>query len=166
MWRVEIAAGIGGEISDAGLVPAADASVRYRPDASGFGASAFILFALPETREVGAGSVSSFRWPLGVGALGRFASGGFALEGEAGPMLGLLHLEGKDFATPDDATDAQGGLYAALRVGAANGKLRPFAGAKLLTWFGKVTAEASLPEAEVDLPVTEGVLFVGLGFVP
>jgi hypothetical protein len=81
-------------------------------------------------------------------------------------MLGLLHLEGEDFASPDDATDAQGGLYAALRVGAASGKLRPFASAKLLTWLGKATAQARLPDAEVDLPVTEGVLFVGLGFVP
>jgi hypothetical protein len=165
-WRFEVAAGIGGEVSDAGLVVAGDVSVRYRPETSGFGVSAFALVAAAETREIGAGSVSSFRWPLGAGALGRLVGNGVSFELEAGPMLGLLHLEGEDFASPDDATDAQGGLYAALRVGAASGKLRPFASAKLLTWLGKATAQARLPDAEVDLPVTEGVLFVGLGFVP
>ncbi|HEX6766813.1 MAG TPA: hypothetical protein VF103_15065 [Polyangiaceae bacterium] len=164
--RFEVALGIGGELSDAGLVPATEAGVRYRPEASGFGASAFVLVAAPETREIGAGSVSSFRWPLGVGATGRLVRAGLSLELEGGAMLGLLRLEGDGFASNGDATDAQGGLYGTLRVGAASGKLRPFVAAKLLTWLGKATAEASLPDAEVDLPVVEGVLLVGLGFVP
>jgi hypothetical protein len=91
---------------------------------------------------------------------------GLSFELEAGPMLGLLRLEGDGFASNADATDAQGGLYGGLRVGAASGRLRPFAAAKLLTWLGKATAQASLPDAEIDLPVLEGVLLVGLGFVP
>jgi hypothetical protein len=164
--RFEVALGIGGELSDAGLVPAAEAGVRYRPEASGLGASAFVLIAAPETREIGAGSVSSFRWPLGAGAVGRLTRGDLSLELEGGAMFGLLRIEGNGFASNDAATDAQGGLYGTLRVGAASGKLRPFAGAKLLTWLGKATAQASLPDAEVDLPVLEGVLLVGLGFVP
>jgi hypothetical protein len=165
-WIVVPALALGVELSDAGVVPAADVSVRYARDESGFGLSAFALFALPEEREVGSGRVSSFRWPLGAGGLARLVRSGLALELEAGPMLGILHLEGEDFRTNDGATDVQGGLYGALRVGASSGVFRPFGAAKLLTWLGKATASATQPNAEVDLPVVEGVFLAGVGFAP
>lgn len=165
-WRFQPAGALGIELSDNGIVPAADVSVRYAPEASGFGISAFVLFAFPEERDVGTGRVSSFRWPLGVGGVARHEQSGVALELDAGGMLGILHVEGKDFTTNDEATDVQGGLYAALRVGASKGTLRPFGAAKLLTWLGKTTASATEPDAEVDLPVVEGVFVVGVGFAP
>jgi hypothetical protein len=165
-WRFQPAAALGIELSDAGIVPAADVSVRYAPEASGFGLSAFVLLALSEDRAVGSGKVSSFRWPLGVGGVARQERSGVALELDAGAMLGILHVEGEDFTTNDEATDVQGGLYAALRLGASTGTLRPFGAAKLLTWLGKATASASEPNAEVDLPVVEGVFVAGVGFAP
>jgi hypothetical protein len=166
-WRFEVALGVGGEISNAGLVPAGEISARYAPDTSGFGLSAFTLFAGPEEREVGGGHVTSFRWPLGVGGLARLTQGELAFDLGAGPMLGLLRVDGEGFtARNEGATDAQGGIHAALRVGARTGRWRPFATAKLLTWLGKATAQARSPDAEVDLPVTEGVLLVGFGLVP
>jgi len=155
---------VGGEISEVGLVPAGDASFRYAPEASGFGLSAFALVAGAETRALGTGQVSSFRWPLGAGGLARLAGDAVALELDAGAMLGLLHIEGEDFTTTDGATDVQGGGYASVRVVSSSGRLRPFAAAKLLMWLGKVTAQASLPASEVDLPAAEGVFLVGLGY--
>jgi hypothetical protein len=165
-WRFQPALGLGVELSDAGVVPAADVSVRYARDGSGFGLSAFALVVVAEERAVGSGRVTSFRWPLGLGGLARLERGGVAIELEAGPMLGILHLEGEDFSTNDDATDVQGGLHGALRVGASAGTLRPFGAAKLLTWLGKATASATEPDAEVDLPVVEGVFLLGVSFVP
>ena len=165
-WIFVPALALGVELSDAGVVPAADVSVRYARDESGFGISAFGLVALPEEREVGSGRVSSFRWPLGAGGLARLVRSGVALELEAGPMLGILHLEGEDFSANAGATDVQGGLHGALRVGASTGVLRPFGAAKLLTWLGNVTASATRPNAEVDLPVVEGVFLAGVGFTP
>jgi hypothetical protein len=35
-----------------------------------------------------------------------------------------------------------------------------------LTWLGTATATASEPDAEVDLPVVEGVFLLGVGFAP
>jgi hypothetical protein len=164
VWRFQMGLGVGGELSDAGLVPAADVSLRYAPDASGFGASAFALVAGPESRAIGSGRVSSFRWPLGAGGLARLESGAVALELDAGLMIGVLRVQGEGFAPNDAATDAQGGGYAGLRVGGASGRWRPFAAAKLLTWFGTATAQARVPDAEVDLPVAEGVFLVGAGY--
>jgi hypothetical protein len=143
-----------------------DVSVRYAPETSGFGAAAFLLIAGAEERALGNGRVSSFRWPLGVGVLARLAQGTVAFELDAGPMLGLLHLEGDGFATNGATTDVQGGIHAALVVGASSGRFRPFGGARLLTWLGAVTASADLPEAEVDLPSIEGVLLGGVRFAP
>jgi hypothetical protein len=163
-WRFHAALGAGVELSDAGLVPAADISFRYTPEASGFGASAFVLFAAAESRAIGTGSVSSFRWPLGAGGVARLESGPVAFELDAGLTLGVLHVQGEDFVTPDEATDFQGGAYAAARVGAGSGRWRPFAAAKLLTWFGTATAQARVPNAEVDLPAAEGVFLVGIGY--
>ena len=164
-WRFQAALGAGGEVSDAGLVPAADISFRYTTEASGFGASAFVLFAGAESRPIGSGSVSSFRWPLGAGGVARLESGAVAFELDAGFMLGLLDVQGVGFSTNDGATDTQGGAYAALRVGAESGRWRPFGAAKVLTWLGKATARASVPDAEVDLPAVEGVFLVGVGYV-
>jgi hypothetical protein len=111
--------------------------------------------------------VSSFRWPLGAGGVARLEQSGVALELEAGGMLGILHVQGKDFTTTNEgATGAQGGPYGALRVGASTGALRPFGAARLLTWLGTATATASEPDAEVDLPVVEGVFLLGVGFAP
>jgi hypothetical protein len=102
-----------------------------------------------------------------VNGVARLAGVGVALELDAGAMLGLLRIEGKEFTTKnDDATDVQGGVHASLRVSSTSGRLRPFAAAKLLTWLGKATARARLPEAEVDLPALEGVVLVGVGFAP
>jgi hypothetical protein len=164
-WRFQAALGVGGELSDAGLVPAADISFRYTPEESGFGASAFVLFAGAESRPIGSGSVSSFRWPLGAGGVARLESGAMAFELDAGFMLGLLDVQGEGFSTNDGATDAQGGGFATLRVGAGSGRWRPFGAAKVLTWFSKATARASVPDAEVDLPAVEGVFLVGVGYV-
>ena len=163
-WRFQPAVAAGGELSDAGLVPAADVSLRYAPEASGFGLSAFALLAGSEVREVGGGRVRSFRWPLGVGALGRLEVGGVAVELEGGVMLGLLRVEGEGFTTNGDATDVQGGIQGAVRAGARSGKLRPFAAARLLAWLGEATATAQLPAAEVTLPAIEGVFLAGVGF--
>jgi hypothetical protein len=160
------ALGLGIELSNAGAVAAADVSVRLARDESGFGLSAFALIAFPEERAVGSGRVRSFRWPLGAGGFARLEQSSIAIELEAGPMLGILHLEGEDFPTENQATDVQGGLHAALRVGASTGTLRPFGAAKLLTWLGKATATASAPAAEVDLPVVEGVFLLGVGLAP
>jgi hypothetical protein len=164
-WRFQLGLGVGGELSDAGLVPAADVSLRYAPEASGFGVSAFALVAAPESRAIGGGSVSSFRWPLGVGGVLRLEGGPVALEIDAGLLLGLLHVQGHDFVTTEAATDLQGGAYASARLGAASGRWRPFAAAKLLTWFGTATAQARVPNAELDLPVAEGVFLVGVGYL-
>jgi hypothetical protein len=165
-WKFEPALAAGIELSDAGVVPAAHLSLRFAPAGTGFGATAFALLAGPEERNVGSGRVSSFRWPLGVGGAGRLERFGAAFDVSAGGMLGVLHLEGKGFTTNDATTDVQGGLFAALRIGAGSGRFRPFGAAALLTWLGTATASASLPDAEHDLPVFEGVFVAGLGFAP
>ncbi|HEX6276216.1 MAG TPA: hypothetical protein VFZ53_24410 [Polyangiaceae bacterium] len=165
-WRFHAAFALGVELSDAGLMPAADVSSRYAPEASGFGLAAFALLAGPEVRDVGEGRVRSFRWPLGVGGLGRLQHGDVAVELEAGAMLGWLSLKGEGFSTNGTATDVQGGIHGGVRAGfgSGSGVVRPFAAARLLAWLGQVTASAELPDAEADLPVLEGVFLLGVGF--
>jgi hypothetical protein len=165
-WHLEPALAVGAELSDAGFVPAVQAALRYAPETNGFGVSGFALLAAADEREVGSGRARSFRWPLGAGVLGRLAASGVAFEVDAGLMVGLLHVQGRGFASNGEATDAQGGAFGALRIGTSAGRFRPFAAAELLSWLGTATASARLPGDELDLPAIEGVFLAGIGFVP
>jgi hypothetical protein len=158
-WSFGVGAGI--ELSDAGVVPAFEPSLRLAPEA-GVGAMAFALLAFPATYQLGAGEASVFRWPLGVGPLLRLASGPLALDLALGPHLGWLHARGTGFTTRGEADDIALGVFGAVRLMGRWSFARPFVGLTALGWLSRATLTSQLPDATLDLPVVEGVFVLGL----
>ena len=165
VFRWSAGAGAGVELSDAGAVAAFELSASFAP-AAGWGATAFALFALPATRELGSGSAVGFRWPFGVGPLLRSPAGALSIELTAGPHLGWLHMSGKDFASGREANDLAFGVFAGARVTTRRSFLRPFLALTGLGWLSPATLTAQVPEAELELSPLEGAVQVGVSLNP
>jgi hypothetical protein len=153
-------------VSDSDAVLAGALSASYAPERTGLGASAFAMLTLPAERSLGSGTVSSFRWPLGVGPLLRVQARRAFLDVSAGPMVGWLHVAGTGYSENRSANDAAAGAFGRARVGLRWSRFRPFLEAGLLGWFGPATAVARAPELEFELPSFESFLVAGTAFAP
>jgi hypothetical protein len=160
------AAAAGIALSAAGATPAFELSARFAPAGAGLGMLGFALAALPVESELGSGSVSSFRWPFGLGPLLRLAPQGAFVDLAIGPSVGWLHLDGDGFRTNDVADDLVFGGFLGVSVGGTKGFLRPHAAVGLLVWPGTSTAVASVPDAELDLPLVEATALLGVLLAP
>jgi hypothetical protein len=162
-WLVALAAGA--EFSSE-FVPAAALSLSFLPAAEGFGARAFVLVSGAAERQLGEELASSFRFPLGVGALFRFGRGSAWCDLSAGASVGWLHVAGRTFDDNESANDIVFGPFLGVRAGTEWLGLRPFAELGALAWPGESTLVARSPDATARLPWFEAFLLVGAGFVP
>jgi hypothetical protein len=160
------AAAAGIELSGAGVAPAFELSARFAPAGTGLGMLGFALVTLPVESELGSGTVSSFRWPFGVGPLFRLAPRGAFVDFALGPSVAWLHLDGDGFETNDGADDLVFGGFFGVSVSGTKGLLRPHAAVGLLIWPGTSTAVASVPDAELDLPLVEATALLGVVLAP
>lgn len=108
----QLAAGIGPDLAGRSLELSFPVLARFGASASGFGATALGVLALPRRRPLGPGQVSWWRWPLGVGPSFRWVSSKLAFDAGAGGALAWFHTAGESFDHPSSHDGTTGGGYA------------------------------------------------------
>jgi len=96
----------------------------------------------------------------------RVAGRHLATELELGGTLGWLHVEGRSFSPDQSANDVTFGPFAAVRLGPAHGRVRPFVEVWSVVWARSARVYADAAQPSHLLPSFDFALSVGAAFLP
>lgn len=164
--RFRLAAAIGGSATSNAFAPAAWLGAAYGPGGSGWGARLSLAWIGSRTEPLEAHEVSWSRWPVMLGPYWSLARGSMRFDLEAGPALGWLRLEGRNFSQNFAHSDATWGAYGSLRFVPKLSRIAAFVAITPLFWIGKSTASVTSPDTgattEKDLPRFELLVTGGM----
>ena len=164
-WRARVSATLGAAVLPTPVAVAGSAAFSIIPDAGGIGATLRVGALSPRRIDVQTGEARYFRWPLGAGAVFRFAGRRLATELELGGALGWFHAEGRSFNPDQSANDVTFGPFAAARLGTARGPVRPFLEVWSVVWARSARVFADAAQPSQPLPSLDLTLSLGAAFM-
>jgi hypothetical protein len=165
-WRARVSATLGAAVLPTPPAIAGSVAFSIVPDTGGIGATLRVGAVTPRRIDAQGGEARYFRWPFGAGAVLRVAGRHLATELELGGTLGWLHVEGRSFSPNQSANDVTFGPFAALRLGPAHGRVRPFVEVWSVVWARSARVYADAAQPSHLLPSFDLALSVGAAFLP
>ena len=160
--RARVALAVGAGVVPTPTTIAGSALVALVPEGSGIGATLRAGVVASRALDVDGGQARYFRWPLGAGAVLRFAGKGVSAELEGGAVLAWLRLEGRSFAANHGASDVTFGPFWAARAIASGGKVRPFLEVMGVGWARSARVYVDPTRPSVALPSVDLTAFLGV----
>ncbi len=132
------------------------------PAGSGLGGTLRGSVSTWRSIDVDGGRAVYRRWPLGAGAVLRFAGANVSTELEGGAAVGWLALAGRSFGVNRDVSDATFGPFATLRTLGPGRIIQPLAELSGVYWARVTRAYGDPVRPSAALPSVELSLSVGL----
>jgi hypothetical protein len=142
------------------------AGVALVPPGSGLGAALHAGFSTWRSVDVDGGRAVYRRWPLGAGAVLRFAGASLSGEVEGGAAIGWLTLEGRSFGVSHDASDATFGPFLTARAIGSGRLVAPLVELSGLYWARATRVYGDPARPSRALPSLELSLSLGLAVMP
>jgi hypothetical protein len=142
------------------------AGVALVPAGSGLGAALHAGFSTWRSIDVDGARAVYRRWPLGAGAVLRFAGASLSGEVEGGAAIGWLALEGRSFGVSHDASDATFGPFLTARAIGPGSLSAPLVELSGVYWARATRVYGDPSRPSRALPSLELSLSVGLAVMP
>ena len=159
--RARVGAALGAGVLPTPMAVSGSVFSAWVPESSGVGVTLRAGVATARSLDVDTGEVRYLRWPLGAGAVLRFAGKSVSAELEAGAVVGWLHVEGRSFSSNHDASDVTFGPFGTARAIATEGRVRPFLEVLGIGWLRGARVYGDPSQPSVALPSSDITVFLG-----